>query len=140
MRKKKLSLIARILRIFIEKWKKLVPVVLGFLGIMGGILGFRDDIGDLLEFLNILYIPPANNCFFTGSVVDERGKPLPGVQLNVEGNRGADSTDSSGNFNFKVTAPTGTRIRLTCTKPGFQTYDDYFILPGPTKILLRRER
>ena len=122
-----------------EKWKRLVPIVLGFLGIVGGIINFRNDIGDLVDLLGVFRIHTSNNSYFSGSVINELGEPLVGVQLVVEGNLGADSTSASGNFKFNVKAPSGNRIRLLCTKPGYKPYDDYYILPGPAKIILKKE-
>ncbi len=70
----------------------------------------------------------------TGSVVDERGGPIPGANISVKGSYDGASTDSKGMFSFPSTA-SGEQI-LTVTFVGFKGVEQPVVL-NESQLVLR---
>ncbi len=84
-------------------------------------------------FLTLLLFSPARSAAqsqpaapgLRGRIVDENDQPVARVEIEfrlADGNSGAVYTDSAGNF--QISAPEGSRIRLTISKPGFFRIED----------------
>ena len=67
--------------------------------------------------LSLPFITPAQTISVTGKVTDQKGQPVPGVNILVEGAIQGTITDSDGNYNLKVPG----NARLTFKFIGFKS-------------------
>lgn len=110
---------------WLQRWQVWAAVVTAAVGLIAGIPKIVDGYRQLF---------PPKTAVFTGSVRDTDGHPIAGAVLQIQGKRGVDTTDSSGNFNFEVEASPGTQIWVTVSKDGRVGFDDYAWLTGSTPI------
>jgi len=109
----------------VERWKLWVTL-------LGAILALIAGMPKIVTEYRALF--PAKTTRFSGSVYDNAGKPMSGAIVRVQGNRGTDTTDTNGEFDFEVEAESSANVRVTVEKDGRVGYSENVWLSGSKSI------
>ena len=74
-----------------------------------------------------------------GSIRDEEGNPIPGVQVSLTNIDMAVTTNQYGRFEFQIKAPSDTWVELVAQKEGYKTYKaDFQLGPIPQRFIMKK--
>jgi len=76
---------------------------------------------------------------FIGAIVPPPG-PGEAIKILVDGQEGETSADDLGRFKLNVNGKAGDKVRVEVYKGTELIYDDYQVLPGPARLILRKLR
>jgi len=101
-----------------DKWLTWVAFLAAFLTIVSLLFEIPQKIENLFKAEK-----PNSNItqVLAGEIVDDRGKPLPGVTVELPEYEIHDETDENGKFRFEVNAPKQTQVAFRARKEGFET-------------------
>jgi hypothetical protein len=116
-----------------EKWQSWVALISAMVVLIGALTDLPKKILEAYRTIS----PSAEHCEFYGRIVDERGGPVIGAEVIVQGGKGSGKTDVNGEFKFAVSKKKGTRVQVLVKKAGKIRYNGGETLPGPVTITLK---
>ena len=92
------------------------------------------------EFYREIIGKPVPTTTLKGVVVDSTGNPIEGAQVRVDELPGTSlTTNTDGLFIFrKIEGKPGDQIRVYVKCNGFQSRNEFVVLPGPKRFILKK--
>ncbi len=130
----------------LERWQTWVTLIGGILAIVAGVLQLPPMLNSLLHSQkNEPSKAETATSYLRVFVIDSTSRaPLAGVTITVEEVSGdttvrrAETTSDGGVHFVNISAPLGTRARVTAKKEGYNGKNEYTFLPGPLKLELEK--
>jgi len=116
-----------------EKWQSWVALISAMVVLIGALSDLPKKIVEAYR----TFSPSAEQCEFYGRIVDERGEPVTGAEVIVQGGKGSGKTDDNGEFKFTVSEKKGARLQVLVKADGKIRYNGGETPPGPVTIRLK---
>lgn len=118
----------------LERWQTWVA----FLSTLVVLIGAMTDLPLNLVQVYKTVAGVAEECQFSGTVVDNAGNTVAGAEVLIIGETNKDTTDANGLFSFEAKRKVGETVEVMVIKDGVKGYNGLETLPGPVTLMFAR--